>query len=118
MTWRLALLVFLGAAGVAGVLCVVMPKHRVMPTHRVTKENFDRIQNGLTEKEVAEILGRDGDYGPGEALELPGGFDGPQTFGLSYETWTAGDVWIRVYFYDGKVAQKVMRAPERVVPRN
>jgi hypothetical protein len=40
--------------------------------HRISQENFDRIQNGMTQDEVEAILGSPGDYRTGPIILLNG----------------------------------------------
>jgi hypothetical protein len=86
---------------------------------KITKENADKIKNGMAEQEVTDILGS-----PTESVEtdlpdfgamfggmpVPGGGEAPPMPQLPKKmrtsTWKNGDKQIVVMFLDGKVVQK------------
>jgi hypothetical protein len=68
---------------------------------KITQENFARIQDGMTEQDVAAILG-----GPAESSTT-------SVLGISgtASKWTGGDAVITVRFVNGKVALKSFDKP-------
>jgi hypothetical protein len=71
---------------------------------RITQENFDRIQDGMSEQEVQALLGK-----PGESSNIT-------VLGLSGASskWVADDGTISVQFVNGKVrAKSFERRPAR-----
>lgn len=70
---------------------------------RISQENFQKIENGMTEAEVAEILGE-----PTEAASLGlGGWTGTTS------TWKAESGTIAIQFMNGKVAMKTFTKKEK-----
>jgi SmpA / OmlA family len=63
---------------------------------RITQDNFNRIQDGMSEQEVQALLGP------------PTSSSSVQVIGISgtSSTWEAGDIAITVRFLNGKVALK------------
>jgi hypothetical protein len=52
--------------GLLGLVLVVAGAFVLLPrSNRVTRENFDRIRDGMSEDEVYAVLGRSGDYANG-----------------------------------------------------
>jgi hypothetical protein len=70
---------------------------------RVTQDNFARIQDGMTEQEVAAILGSPTESSSASVLGISG----------TSSTWTGGDAVITVRFVNGKVALKSFDKPGR-----
>ena len=68
---------------------------------KVSKDNFDKIKNGMTVAEVEEILGKATEEG--EA----GGAVGELVGAGKVMTWKDGDKSIGVTFVNGKVTAKV-----------
>ncbi len=71
---------------------------------KVSAENFERIQNGMTQKEVIALLGE------------PTGTSSINIAGLSggMSTWKEGDTVISVQFVNEKVqAKQLSREPAR-----
>jgi len=68
---------------------------------KVTQENFARIQNGMTEQEVAAILGSPTESSSGSLLGLSG----------TSSKWIGGDAVIAISFVNGKVALKTFDKP-------
>jgi len=68
---------------------------------KVTQENFARIQDGMTEQEVAAILGSPAESSSSSILGISG----------TSSTWTGGDAAITVRFVNGKVALKSFDKP-------
>ena len=68
---------------------------------RVTPENFAKIQDGMSEQEVAAVLGS-----PSES-------DSVNVLGVSGTTsrWMSRDTVITVRFVNGKVALKTLEKP-------
>lgn len=64
---------------------------------KVNKENFEKIQKGMTVEEVTEILGDPTDAG-GVAADV-----GPVDVSAQTYTWEDGDKKITVTFLNGKV---------------
>src|SRR5688572_8409752 len=62
---------------------------------KVTKENYEKIKNEMTEKEVKDILGEPSDVNTPPNL--------PNTKGL---TWKSGNNMINIMFKDGKIEMK------------
>ena len=67
---------------------------------KVSKDNFDKIQIGMTMEEVQDILGE------GEKGSAGFEFGDAEMSGAVY-TWAEGDKRIVVTFKDGKVIQKM-----------
>ncbi|MBI3408537.1 MAG: hypothetical protein HY040_09305 [Planctomycetes bacterium] len=75
--------------------------------HRITRGTFARIEHGMTERDLENLLGvPPGDYGPGLALSY-------REFGVTaapsgrWLDWLADDVKIRVYLdEEGAVTDK------------
>ena len=63
---------------------------------KITQENFARIQDGMSEAEVAAILGSPTQASSGSILGISG----------TSSTWTGSDAMITVRFVNGKVALK------------
>jgi hypothetical protein len=68
---------------------------------KVTQENFARIQNGMSEQEVAAILGSPAESSSSSVLGISG----------TASKWTGGDSVITVRFVNGKVALKSFDKP-------
>jgi len=68
---------------------------------RITKENFDKIQTGMTQAEVQAILGE-----PTESSSVD-----LALFSGTTSTWRAGDTTIAVQFVNGKVVAKQFNKP-------
>jgi hypothetical protein len=68
---------------------------------KVTQENFARIQNGMTEQEVAAILGSPTESNSREVLGISG----------TSSVWRSGDAEISIRFVGGKVALKSFDKP-------
>ncbi len=68
---------------------------------KITQENFGRIQDGMSEQEVAVLLGP------------PTSSSSVQVLGISGTSskWEAGDAVISVRFVNGKVALKSFDKP-------
>jgi hypothetical protein len=86
------------------------------PPPRVTRENFDRLQEGMTPAEAKAILGPPGDYTTGPCFEHPfgpGGHSGDLT--LPYHLlWTTDTLYVHVCYGDaGKVAGLAWGIPHR-----
>jgi hypothetical protein len=63
---------------------------------KVTQENFARVQDGMSEQEVAAILGSPAESASTSVLGISG----------TSSKWTGGDAVITVRFVNGKVALK------------
>ncbi len=68
---------------------------------KVTQENFARVQDGMTEQEVAAILGSPAESSSGSILGISG----------TSSTWTSSDAVLTVRFVNGKVAMKNFDKP-------
>src|SRR5262249_17806844 len=77
---------------------------------QITKENVDKVQNGMSLADVEKLLGKgEQDSGDGAniaaqagvAIEPAGGPKNVQTY-----IWETGNKKITIYFRDGKVASK------------
>lgn len=68
---------------------------------KVTQDNFARIQDGMTEQEVAAILGSPAESSSTSVLGISG----------TASKWTGGDAVITVRFVNGKVALKSFEKP-------
>jgi hypothetical protein len=68
---------------------------------RVTQENFARIQDGMTEQEVAAILGSPTESSSGSVLGISG----------TSSTWSSGEATITIRFVNGKVALRSFDKP-------
>jgi hypothetical protein len=80
---------------------------------RISKSNYDKIKDGMTEAEVEGLLGK-GEEQSAASLNIPGPSVGiPGVGGISFKgisasvkvvKWQAGSQEITVTFSDGKVA--------------
>jgi hypothetical protein len=68
---------------------------------RVTQDNFNKVQDGMTEQEVSAILGSPTESSSGSLLGISG----------TSSTWTGGDAVITIQFVNGKVALKTYNKP-------
>ncbi len=68
---------------------------------KVTLENFGSIQDGMTEQQVAAILGGPTESSSSSILGISG----------TSSVWRDGDVTITVRFVNGKVAMKTFDKP-------
>ena len=66
-------------------------------TSKLTQENFEKVQSGMTQAEVAAILGD-----PTESSSI-----GLGPFGGTTSTWKDGGRTITIQFVNGKVIAKV-----------
>jgi hypothetical protein len=74
------------------VLAVIAYASFLMPRGRITQENYDRIQKGMSEEAIKAILG-----------EADIGF---RTTDTALLRWDAGYSYIVLEFYDGALYQK------------
>lgn len=91
LLWRALLvgLLIVGLAGCAG--------------SKITKENFDKIKLGMTQKEVEAILGPPTEASGLEVLMFSG----------TMSKWAKGDTVITVQFVNGKVVAKEFSKPPK-----
>lgn len=80
--------------------------------HRINQESFGKIKKGMTQAEVAEILGvLPGNYSRHETPEVSlfvHDFSGNDWTGLRVQTWMSEELWIDVGFSEeGLVLAKV-----------
>ena len=68
---------------------------------KVTQENYARIKEGMSEKEVVAILGSPSEASSGSGLRISG----------TTLTWKGGDAVITVRLLNGKVALKSYDKP-------
>ena len=68
---------------------------------KVTQENFSRIQDGMSEKEVRALLGEPTESSSAQILGVSG----------TSSRWVAGDTVVTVRFVNGKVALKSFNRP-------
>ncbi len=68
---------------------------------KVTQENFAKIQDGMSEQEVAAILGSPTESSSGSILGISG----------TSSTWAGGDAMITIRFVNGKIALKSFDKP-------
>ena len=84
--------------GVALLLAVVVGAWLPVPRSRITQENFELIQGGMSEEQVIVILG-DAEHNYGSLPQ-----DIPHWGGSRLRLWRDGPNWIVVFFdEDGKV---------------
>jgi hypothetical protein len=96
---------------IVGVLLVLPPRHRI------NRDSFERIRDGMTEKEVESILGRPaGDYSSGCTFVFDA-YHGPPDKWVwrQPKRWTGDNGSISIYFDDGKV-EKTRFQPVFVMP--
>src|SRR5262245_12487118 len=77
---------------------------------KVTKANFDKIIEGMDLAEVEKILGQGSKVGDGVGVANQFGIDLPVAKGnanTEIYTWESDNASITVYFFDGKVKNKV-----------
>lgn len=70
---------------------------------KVNEENFTRIQDGMTEQQVIELLGQPSETSSVSALGVSG----------TSAVWRAEDAVISVQFVNGKVRLKQFDRPKR-----
>ena len=68
---------------------------------KVNQENFARIQDGMTEQQVTDLLGKPTESSSVNVLGVSG----------TSSRWTSGDAVITVRFVNGKVALKTFDQP-------
>lgn len=68
---------------------------------KVTQQNFAKIQDGMTEQEVAAILGSPTETSSSSILGLSG----------TSSTWRGGDAVITIRFVNGKAVLKNLEKP-------
>ena len=68
---------------------------------KVTQENFAKIQDGMSEQEVAAILGSPTESSSGSILGISG----------TSSKWAGGDATISISFVNGKVALRSFDKP-------
>jgi uncharacterized membrane protein len=68
---------------------------------KITQENFDRIQDGMSEQEVAAILGSPTETSSGSILGISG----------TSSKWAGGGAVIMIRFVNGKVALRNFDKP-------
>jgi hypothetical protein len=70
---------------------------------KITQDNFDKIQVGMTQAEVKEILG---EATESSSLDIAG-------FSGTTSTWRRKDTGITIQFVNGKVVAKQFSKPQR-----
>ncbi len=106
-TRRLSTWCGVGLAATAGVVAMATLGPRYTGSG-ITRANYDCIAEGMTEAEVAAILGCPaGDYTGGRAMNFRCGMGVP--FGLREQVWVGGNATILVHFreQDDRLAYKV-----------
>lgn len=68
---------------------------------KITQDNFARIQDGMSEQEVAAILGSPTESSSASVLGISG----------TSSKWSGGDAEITIRFVNGKVALKNFEKP-------
>ena len=86
------------SAVVAMVIMAMLAGTLVGCGSKVSKSNYDKLEAGMTEKEVTSLLGE-----PTEKAEAGGGIGGLKLSGATW-TWKDGDKTIAVVFANEKVA--------------
>jgi hypothetical protein len=100
MTWKL--LIGLGALGL-GMIAVGMMVAAAAP-HRITRDGFQAIETGMTEREVEAILRRPpGDYTRPGACLCGEHFARVLVPEELRKRWESNELVIDVYFRDGRV---------------
>jgi hypothetical protein len=82
-------------------LCALLLVCSLAACSKVSQENFAKIQNGMTEQEVAAVLGSPTESTSREVLGISG----------TTSVWRSGDAAITVRFVGGKVALKSFDKP-------
>lgn len=85
------------AAAIAALSAAVL----LAACSKLTLENFGTIQDGMTEQQVAAILGSPTESSSGSVLGISG----------TSSVWRDGEVTITVRFVNGKVAMKTFDKP-------
>jgi len=88
-------------------LCLLVPACK----SKVTKANFDKIQNGMTLEEVETLLGKGTKESGGDAANVAGQFgvalpSAPVVGAADRYTWESGNSSITVSVREGKVVNK------------
>ena len=68
---------------------------------KITQENFSKLRDGMSEQEVAAILGSPSTSYSTSALGVSG----------TSSTWTDGGATITIRFFNGKLAMKSFNKP-------
>lgn len=68
---------------------------------KVTQENFNKVQDGMSEQEVAAILGSPAQSSSASVLGISG----------TTSTWNSAEATITIRFVNGKVALKSYDKP-------
>jgi hypothetical protein len=94
---------------------VIQPDPKPVP--RITKEHYERIAEGMTEKQVEAILGAPaGNYATGPVLSMrPPRVKRWTSPPITTKTWRGDWGWIEVGFdKEGSVCSKSLRAGSRL----
>jgi hypothetical protein len=119
MRRRKLLVALAGLAVVAAGAVVLWPE----PPSRITRENFDRIREGMTQAEVEAILGPPGDYRTrlGDTKYQQGWqtdvdeYEDPTIAtwnrllhggGVSVADWVGDTIWVQVFANDARVVAR------------
>ena len=81
--------------------CILAAALLLAACARVTQDNFAKIQDGMTEQEVAAILGSPAESSSASVLGISG----------TSSTWTGADAVITIRFVNGKVVLKSYDKP-------
>ncbi len=83
------------------LLCAAVLALLLAACSKVTQENFAKIQNGMSEQEVAGILGKPDESTSRDVLGISG----------TTSVWRSSDAEVTVRFVGGKVALKSFDKP-------
>lgn len=88
--------------GIARLTCALALAALLAACSKVTQENFARIENGMSQEQVIDILGK-----PTEATSR-------DLLGVSSTSakWVGGDAVVTVQFVNGKVRLKSFDKPQ------
>lgn len=84
------------------ILPVLLALFLVACAGKVTPENYEKIENGMTRDEVIKILGQPDDQSSVAVGDLSG----------TTATWTGGEYTVSITFANDKVAFKSLNRPD------
>ena len=99
----------LGGIAFLALLCVLVAGCAGGRKSRVTKENFDKIKNDMSQDDVEDVLGKGTPVGDGSGAAAAVGVDinaGARPSSVEEYVWQDGDKSINVSFRKDKVVGK------------
>ena len=87
-------------ASIAAILAILVLLLPLAGCNKVTQQNYDRVQSGMSVDQVKDILGEPA------TTSSAGGQVGPVGGSVAQMEWRHGDQTITVHFLNGKVVAK------------